>query len=483
MKLQPQAEHQPRAVLYLRQSVATEESISLELQESAGREYCARQGYRIVAVEQDPGISGRTWKRPAVQRVMDMVASRDVDVVVLWKWSRLSRSRLDWAVAIDKVESVGGRIESATEQVDTTTSTGRLARGMLAEFAAFESERIGDVWKETHQRRVNAGLPASGRPRFGYVLTEGRYEVNPELAPIIAEIYDRYTNREEGWLRITKWLNRSGIRNAVGSEWSAMPLRRFARSGFAAGLLITNTASSTPPVYHPGAQEPIISEELWQRFKARSDGAQRPPRSIEPTSPITGLAFCDDCGGPMAGGSRSGKRGLACGRQNRTGKGRATSCYREDVENLARAWVAELAEDLEVQAAQRAATETAMVTRIDNTATLEKKLASLRERLGALTVRYADNRLTDDAYDAAVAKTQSDIDDIRERLASAPIAQPPVDVRALSYSITKNWDDFTVLELRTMLSKLIHQIRVIPPPLGMPGRPRVTYRIIPKWEA
>ena len=145
----------PRAILYLRQSIAREESISLELQEDAGRRYATQQGYEVIGVEADEGISGRTWhKRPAIQRVMAQIETGEADVIILWKWSRLSRSRLDWAIAIDKVEAAGGRIESATEQVDVSTSTGRFARGMLAEFAAFESERIGDTWKEAHQRRV-----------------------------------------------------------------------------------------------------------------------------------------------------------------------------------------------------------------------------------------------------------------------------------------------------------------------------------------
>ncbi|HEY2644565.1 MAG TPA: recombinase family protein, partial [Galbitalea sp.] len=151
----------PRAILYLRQSTYREESISLELQEFEGRAYAARNGYEVVGVEGDPGISGRTWNRPAVQRVMKMIDDGDADVIVLWKWSRLSRSRLDWAVAADRVESAGGRIESATEPIDATTSTGRFARGMMTEFAAFESERIGDVWRESHARRIRNGLPAN----------------------------------------------------------------------------------------------------------------------------------------------------------------------------------------------------------------------------------------------------------------------------------------------------------------------------------
>lgn len=83
----------PHAVLYLRQSIARKDSISLELQEDAGRRYCEQTGYQVVAVEADSGISGLTWYRPAVQRVMGMIETGEDEVIVLWKWSRLSRAR------------------------------------------------------------------------------------------------------------------------------------------------------------------------------------------------------------------------------------------------------------------------------------------------------------------------------------------------------------------------------------------------------
>src|SRR5699024_5935988 len=150
---------QKRAVIYKRQSTAREESISLELQETACRDYAARHGYTVVAVEADPGISGRTFARPGVQAVMAMVERGEADVILLWKWSRLSRNRLDWYQAADKAQQAGGRIESATEPIDTSTSIGRLSRGMMIEIAAFGSERAGDQWREAHERRVRTGRP------------------------------------------------------------------------------------------------------------------------------------------------------------------------------------------------------------------------------------------------------------------------------------------------------------------------------------
>jgi site-specific DNA recombinase len=68
-----------------------------------------------------------------------MLEHDEADVIVVWRWSRVSRNRLDWAVAVDRVEAVGGRLDSATEPFDVRTPTGRFARGTLAKFATYAS--------------------------------------------------------------------------------------------------------------------------------------------------------------------------------------------------------------------------------------------------------------------------------------------------------------------------------------------------------
>lgn len=294
----------PRAVLYLRQSISREDSISLELQETAGREYAERSGYRIVGVEADPGISGRTWDRPAVQRVMGMVEASDVDVVIVWKWSRLSRSRRDWAIAIDRIESMGGRLESATEPVDATTATGRFTRGMLAEMAAFESDRIGEVWREVHQRRLRNGVPASGGARWGYLLEDGAYRPDPQTSPLLAEAYRRAADGH-GMREIVAWLNDQGARTLAGGLFTRDRVTRILDSGFAAGKLVRRTRRAGASLrgipqlsWVDGRQEPIISEGTWQAYLAIRTARARPVgRST--TYLLSGMLTCGDCGAQM----------------------------------------------------------------------------------------------------------------------------------------------------------------------------------------
>jgi DNA invertase Pin-like site-specific DNA recombinase len=157
-----------RAVIYVRQSAAKEETISLEEQEHACREYCATKGYRVVdvAIEQ---ITGRLWsRRPEMQRAMRLIEDGTANVLVIRKWNRISRRNLHWFQAEYQVEQAGGRIESALEQVDATTAVGRFARNSMINAGELQSELIADEWRATHAHRRRAGLPPTGGRKYGY---------------------------------------------------------------------------------------------------------------------------------------------------------------------------------------------------------------------------------------------------------------------------------------------------------------------------
>lgn len=301
----------PRAAIYLRQSTYREESISLELQETACRDYCDRMGYDVVAVKDDPGISGRTWKRRGVQETMSLIEGGDADVIVLWKWSRLSRNRKDWALAIDKVDIAGGRIEAATEPIDVATASGRFARGVMTEYAAFQSEQIGETWEAVRQRRLNRGLPASGRLPFGWRWIKGEgIESDPERAPYVAEMYRRYLSGD-GSATIARWLNQEGVPAPNGGTWARTRPLTVMDSPIHAGLIPYRGST------YPGAHAPIIDSETWNAYQA--ERASRATSSVKPREydHLLSLLMHCACGGRMHGkGAYTGGKwygGYICG--------------------------------------------------------------------------------------------------------------------------------------------------------------------------
>lgn len=120
------------ADLYLRQSKARDDSISLEIQEAQCRLHAQRQGYTVRNVIVDEGLSAYSdWtKRPPFPSLLNDTA----DVIVVYRWSRLSRRRLDQADLIDLIdliEKAGSRVESAVEPVDPSTAGGRIGRDQI----------------------------------------------------------------------------------------------------------------------------------------------------------------------------------------------------------------------------------------------------------------------------------------------------------------------------------------------------------------
>lgn len=491
MRAVPAAATPLRAVLYLRQSVSKEESISLELQEAAGREYCARMGYLVVGVEEDPGISGRTWNRPGVRKVIDMVETGAADVIVLWKWSRLSRARLDWAVAVDKVESAGGRIESATESVDTSTATGRLARGMLAEFAAFESERIGDVWKETHARRLGRGVPHSGTKRFGYErVAKDTYEPDPVTGPILAEAYRLYVEESWGWTKLVRWLNEAGIPTVTGAQWDAAKIRSVMDAGFAAGVLAIGYRSAEVR-YVPGIHPPLITPELWSAYRRRRAERHSSNRAApQARALLIGMIKCGDCGSGMRSHARGRRNGLPptpgyfCNTALRYKDGRrGVGCTQHGAHAAVREWIELLADDIDALAAAEQRVAERKVARIVDADAVRRRIDKARGSLGALTVKLVEGKISDVAYEAAAARLQEEID----RLSAVSTHHQPnpieeVDVRRLAIHVRDVWDVATNEELRELLRTVISEVRVIPPAERASGKGVTTYEIVPAWE-
>ncbi|MEU6237443.1 recombinase family protein, partial [Kitasatospora sp. NPDC047058] len=186
---------------YIRVSTWKEEKISPEIQQAAILEWARRSRKRIVRWITDLDATGRNFKRKIMQGI-EAVERKEAVGIAVWKFSRFGRTRDGVAVNLKRVENTGGELVSATEPIDARTAIGRLYRGIIFEFSAYESDRAGEQWSETHALRRAAGLPATGRDRFGYVwhrrynpqtrkVQQERYEADIEVGPTVVEAFLR----------------------------------------------------------------------------------------------------------------------------------------------------------------------------------------------------------------------------------------------------------------------------------------------------
>lgn len=468
----------PRAVLYLRQSTHREESISLELQETAGRDYAARMGYTVTEVLADPGLSGRTWARPAVQKALALIEAQDADVIIVWKWSRLARNRRDWAVAVDTIEAAGGRLESSTETVDATTSTGRLARGMLAEIAAFESDRIGDTWREAHARRNQAGLPANGKPRWGYTYDRDAkmHRPDPVTGPILAQAYARYVAGESVY-SLVRWLNAAGYRTSPGYSakggglWSDRSLRRVLDSGFAAGLITVRGEKL------PGAHDPLIDQDLWEAYQV-ARGQRRVHRSSERSQYLlSGMVRCS-CGAAMTGGQFGRARApkFRCKAAKEQGSHAGGYVTMAIVETAVREWLSSLAGEVGDVASQEAVVAARSRRHALDARTLERELAGVHEQMVRATRGHVEGLIPDAAYREVVGELQERAAMLESQRLAVKVASREAAAPVVAADLLADWDVLSVEIRRAGLRRLIDRVVVTP------QRPRSIVEIVPAWD-
>lgn len=492
-RLRPVPDAPPRAVGLVRVSKVGdrgEDLISPDLQRTAIEDHCARRGYvldRWVEGIDESGSQRRSkwWAR--LDECVALVEASDADVLVVWRFDRTSRQRLRWAVAIDRVEVAGGLLESATEPLDTSTASGRLARGMLAEMAAYRAEEIGGVWREVHARRTRAGLPANGKPRFGYRYVDGIHRPDPELAPVLAQLYRRYIAGESIYALIT-WLNAEGVRTVPGygrggkgGPWGQTTLRRVLDGGFGAGLLTVRGEQVR------GIHEPVIDEATWAAFQAARDRRRQHRRSERATYLLTGLGVLHcayplpdgPCGSGMGGG-RFGGAQRACYRCNAvTAQQRHSGGYvvMDAVDTAVREWVERLASsdarsaDAEALAAARATRRKVDAER------LARELGDVEQALVRLVADRARERdVPASVWEAARLELVTQREQVAARLRAARAESVTGEPARVAAQLAADWDEAPLEQLRGGLRELLGRVDVVP------GRPRGEVRIIGRWE-
>lgn len=463
----------PRAVGYIRVSTARDDMVSPELQLTAIQEHCQRAGYVLIEVIEDLDLTGRFWRRRQAERAVTMVERGDADVIVLWKWSRLTRNRRDWAVAVDRVEVAGGKLESATEPVDTSTSSGRLARGMLAELAAFESERIGDVWREVHARRTKRGLPANGKPRFGYRHVDGLHRPDPDTGPVLAALYRRYVAGETIW-SLTAWLNREGVLTVPGysakgpGPWSMNGLRNMLDTGFGAGFITVHGSRER------GVHEPVVDEATWTAYLAARAGRRPLRRADRSLYLLSGLVWCR-CGSKMGAGhyGRTNSARLRCLRSTQPGAERHPGSYPQlaPVDAAVRAWIEQLADQVDT-ATDRGLAQAARATRRrHDAAALARELVAVDRAIGRLTADHVKGTIPDVAYRPALDELTRERGQLEQRRVAAAADAAAGEPARIAADLAARWDVYDVAQRRATLRHLIARVVV-------DGRPRAAPEVL-----
>jgi site-specific DNA recombinase len=189
---------------------------SLDAQREAAEAYIksqAHEGWRLVKARYDDGgLSGGSLERPALQTLLADIRARKVDVVVVYKVDRLTRSLADFAKLVELFEAHAVSFVAVTQQFNTTTSMGRLTLNVLLSFAQFERELAGERIRDKFAASRRKGMWMGGTIPLGYDVEGRKLVINADEAGCVSMIFQRYL--ELGCVsRLREELEQRGVRS------------------------------------------------------------------------------------------------------------------------------------------------------------------------------------------------------------------------------------------------------------------------------
>ena len=315
------AVHKPmRCAVYTRKS--TDHNLDLAFNSlDAQREACeayiksqAHEGWKLIPDHfNDGAFSGASLVRPALQELLDAVRARKVDIIVVYKVDRLTRSLADFAKLVELFDEHEVSFVSVTQSFNTTSSMGRLTLNVLLSFAQFEREVIGERVRDKISASKRRGIWVGGPIPLGYRSVDKKLEIVPEDAALVRKIFGDYL-RLGSIGELAASLEREGIkprprflangRTIAAERFMVGPLAHLLKNRFYIGEVVYQGETNR------GEHEPILERELFDAVQTRMAEKKVLRQQARAQSPamLMGLIF-DDRGNPMSP-SHANKKGV-----------------------------------------------------------------------------------------------------------------------------------------------------------------------------
>ena len=294
------------ALCYYRYSSDAQRDCSIEQQQKEAHKFCEAHGLHIVGEYADRAISGTRIDRPALQQMLDDARRLRPAYLVLWKTDRLSRDRLDSAIAKGRLREYGVKIEYVAESLPEDEAERALIEGI--------EEALAEHFIIQHSKNVTRGLSYNaenalynGRKILGYKgQPNQRYEIDPETAPVIQRIFESYAMGKPMKV-IAQELNVAGYTTVRGKEFTEKSLWHTLRNRsyigeYRWGDIVVE--DGFPQLVSVEVFEKV--QEMMQKNKHGGRGGARKLKnnSLEGVDFwLTGKLFCGECEAPMSGTS------------------------------------------------------------------------------------------------------------------------------------------------------------------------------------
>ena len=293
-----------RCAIYTR--VSTDERLNMEFNSLDAQREAAlacissqkHEGWILVGDRYDDGgFSGGTMERPALQRLLRDVEHGVIDVIVVYKVDRLSRSLTDFARIVEIFERHSVSFVSVTQAFNTTTSMGRLTLNILLSFAQFEREVIGERIRDKFAASRRKGMWMGGVPPLGYDVVDRKLVVNETEAELVRLIFKRFL-RIGSVTKLAQELRRAGHTTKSWTTQDGRPRQGKPIDKCAIYKILNNRVYLGEAMHkgtsHPGEHAAIIDRATWDKVHAilASNTVARSNRSRAQTPALLrGLIF------------------------------------------------------------------------------------------------------------------------------------------------------------------------------------------------
>ena len=297
--------HSINAVIYARYSSSSQKDASIEQQIRDIREFAERNDIQIVNEYCDHKLSGRTDNRPEFLRMIKDSAKKRFQLVLVWKVDRFARNRYDAAMHKYKLKKNDVRVIYVKESIPEGPE-GILLESILEGSAEYYSANLAqNVRRGMRDNALKAKVNQGNLP-YGYrASADGKYEINPDQAPIVKEVFQSYA---EGMMlqTIIANLNARGILTGQGKPWNKNSFHRMFTNERYTGVYIYDD------IRIEGGIPQLITKEQFEVVQKRRASNRHTPaagRSVDVDYILTAKLFCGHCGRSMVGDSGTSKSG------------------------------------------------------------------------------------------------------------------------------------------------------------------------------
>lgn len=292
-----------RCAIYTRKS--SEEGLELEFNSlQAQREACEayiksqkHENWQLLPDHYDDGgYSGGTLNRPALQQLLADIKAGLIDIIVVYKIDRLTRSLMDFSKIVEILDKHNASFVSITQHFNTTTSMGRLTLNMLLSFAQFEREVTGERIRDKIAASKKKGMWLGGKPPLGYYRKDKKMYPDEEKVPLVRSIFTKYIELKSSTL-VKEWLETQRHNISVGN------LNCILRNKAYIGLV------GHKGVWYKGEHTGIIEPPVFEQVQAVMANNRINRKRYNPSKSLLAGKLYDDNGNIMSPSWSAGSKG------------------------------------------------------------------------------------------------------------------------------------------------------------------------------